>query len=53
MLGLGKEHYLAAAAHRCHGGLDERIDAHGQNHRIRAAALGCRECALGYVSVPA
>ena len=44
MLGLGKEHHLAAGAHRVHCGLNERIDAHGQDHGICSAAIrGCTD----------
>ena len=39
MLGLGKEHHLAAGTGRSHCGLDERRAANSQDHGVRAAAF--------------
>ena len=49
VLGLSKEHYLAAGANSGHGGFDERIDTHCQNHYIRTSAFSGGQCALDYV----
>ncbi len=49
VLGLRKEHHASAQAHCIHRCLDQRVSAHGQDHRIGAAAFGLLQDPLDHV----
>ena len=49
MLGLRKEHDLAAGTDRVHGGADEGIAADGEDYGVGAAAFGFGKDALDHV----